>query len=216
MEGPFGEWTGYYASGSREEPVIDIKAVYYRNDPIILGAPPNKPPYEAHRYRIYLRSALLRREIRLAGVPDVSAAWCHGVGGCRLLNVVSIKQRYPGHARQAGHVAAMCRAGAYLGRIVIVVDDDIDITDLNEVMWAVCTRSDPERSLDIIKRAWSGPLDPAIHPDEKGFNSRLIIDACRPFEWRDQFPHAIGPDPAYKRETRDKWGWILRGEAPPN
>ena len=215
MEGPFGEWTGYYASGSREEPVVDVKAVYYRNDPILLGCPPNKPPYEAHRYRIYLRSALLRREIRLAGVPDVVAAWCHGVGGCRLLNVVSIKQRYPGHARQAGHVAAMCRAGAYLGRIVIVVDEDIDVTDLDEVMWAVCTRSDPERSLDIIKRAWSGPLDPAIHPDLKGFNSRLIIDACKPFEWLDKFPAAIGPDPAYKRETRDKWGWILRGGEQP-
>jgi 4-hydroxy-3-polyprenylbenzoate decarboxylase len=216
MEGPFGEWTGYYASGSREEPVIDIKAIYHRNNPVILGAPPNKPPYEAHRYRIYLRSALLRREIRLAGVPDVTAAWCHGVGGCRLLNVIAIKQRYPGHARQALHVAAMCRAGAYLGRLVIVVDEDIDVTDLDEVMWAVCTRSDPERSLDIIKRAWSGPLDPAIPPDAKGFNSRLLIDACRPWEWKDQFPHAIGPEPAYKRETRDKWGWILRGEAPPN
>jgi len=216
LEGPFGEWTGYYASGSREEPVIDVKAVYYRNDPVILGAPPNKPPYEAHKYRIYLRSALLRREIRLAGVPDVTAAWCHGVGGCRLLNAVAIKQRYPGHARQAGHVAAMCRAGAYLGRLVIVVDEDIDVTDLGEVMWAVCTRSDPDRSLDIIRRAWSGPLDPAIHPDSKGFNSRLIIDATRPYEWRDQFPPAIGPEPAYKKETRDKWGWILRGDAPPS
>jgi len=78
----------------------------------------------------------------------------------------------------------------------------------------VCTRSDPERSLDIIHRAWSGPLDPAIHPDAKGFNSRLLIDACRPYEWKDQFPHAIGPEPAYKRETREKWGWILRGDSP--
>jgi 4-hydroxy-3-polyprenylbenzoate decarboxylase len=214
MEGPFGEWTGYYASGSRQEPVIDVKAIYYRNDPIILGVPPNKPPYEAHKYRVYLSSALLRREIRMAGVPDVTSVWCHGVGGTRLLNVVSIKQRYSGHARQALHVAAMCRSAAYLGRIVIVVDDDIDVTDLNEVMWAVCTRSDPERSLDIIKRAWSGPLDPAIHPTEKGFNSRLLIDACRPYEWRDLFPQAIGPEPAYKRETRDKWGWILRGSSP--
>ncbi len=214
MEGPFGEWTGYYASGSREEPVVDIKAIYHRNDPIIMGVPPEKPPYEAHKYRVYLSSALLRREIRMAGVPDVSAVWCHGVGGTRLLNVVSIKQRYPGHARQALHVAAMCRAGAYLGRLVIVVDDDIDVTDLDEVMWAVCTRSDPERSIDIIKRAWSGPLDPAIHPDLKGFNSRLLIDACRPWEWQDKFPHAIGPEPAYKRETRDKWGWILKGDAP--
>lgn len=210
LEGPFGEWTGYYASASREEPVFEVKAVYHRNDPIILGVPPEKPPYEAHRFRQYLRSANLRRELRLAGVPDVVAAWCHGVGGCRLFNVVAIKQRYPGHARQAGHVASQCRTGAYLGRITVVVDEDIDVSDLNEVIWAICTRSDPERSFDIIKRAWSGPLDPAIRPGEKGFNSRVIIDATRPWEWREEFPPAIGPTPEEKRITRDRWSWIMR------
>jgi 4-hydroxy-3-polyprenylbenzoate decarboxylase len=76
-------------------------------------------------------------------------------------------------------------------------------------MWAVVTRSDPERSLDIIHRAWSGPLDPAIRPEEKGHNSRLIIDATKPWEWRDKFPIPIGPDAETKRETRKKWGWIL-------
>ncbi|NIO70903.1 MAG: UbiD family decarboxylase [Anaerolineae bacterium] len=210
MEGPFGEWTGYYASSARPEPVIRVEAIYHRNDPIMLGVPPNKPPYEAHRYRVYLRSGMLKRQLEAAGVPDVTAVWCHGVGGCRLLNVVAIKQRYPGHARQAGHVAAMCRVGAYLGRIVIVVDDDVDVSDLDDVMWAVCTRSDPERSLDIIHRAWSGPLDPAIPSGEKGFNSRLIIDACRPWEWRDEFPPAIGPSPEVRRQTRERWGYLLK------
>ncbi len=210
LEGPFGEWTGYYASASREEPVFEVKAVYHRDNPIVLGCPPEKPPYEAHRFRQYLRSANLRRELRLAGVPDVVGAWCHGVGGCRLLNVVAIKQRYPGHARMAGHVASQCRAGAYLGRVTIVVDEDVDITDLDEVMWAVVTRHDPERDIDIIHRAWSGPLDPAIEPGKKGFNSRLIIDATRPYEWKDKFPPAIGPTPEEKRITRDRWGWLLK------
>src|SRR5207302_2469790 len=111
----------------------------------------------------------------------------------RLLNAVSIEQRYAGHSRQAGHVAAMCRVGAYLGRIVIVVDEDIDVTDINDVMWAVVTRSDPERSLDIINRAWSGPLDPAIAPDVKGHNSRMIIYLSLPLELRVQFPTALVP-----------------------
>jgi len=213
-EGPFGEWTGYYASGEREEPVLDVQAVYHRNDPIILGVPPNKPPYEPHRYREYLRSALLLRELKAAGVPGVVDAHCFGVGGCRLFLAVSIQARYAGHARQAGHVAAMCRVGAYLGRLVVVVDEDIDVTDINDVMWAVLTRSDPERSLDIIHRAWSGPLDPAIHPDEKGHNSRLIIDATKPWEWRDRFPIAIGPDAETKRETRKKWGHLLKAVEP--
>jgi len=211
-EGPFGEWTGYYASGERAEPVLEVEAIYHRDDPIILGVPPNKPPYEPHRYREYLRSALLLRELKAAGVPGVVDAHCFGVGGCRLLNAVSIEQRYAGHSRQAGHVAAMCRVGAYLGRIVIVVDEDIDVTDINDVMWAVVTRSDPERSLDIINRAWSGPLDPAIAPDVKGHNSRMIIDATRPWEWRDKFPIAIGPDAETKRETRKKWGHLLAPE----
>jgi 4-hydroxy-3-polyprenylbenzoate decarboxylase len=104
----------------------------------------------------------------------------------------------------------MCRVGAYLGRVVVVVDEDIDVTDLNDVMWAILTRADPERSLDIIHRAWSGPLDPAIHPDQKGFNSRLLIDATKPWEWRDRFPIAIGPDAKTRQETRKKWGWILQ------
>ena len=209
LEGPFGEWTGYYASGAREEPVFEVKAVYHRNHPILLGCPPEKPPYEAHRFQQYLRSGNLLHQLRAAGVPGVVAAWTHAVGGCRLFNVVAIKQSHAGHARQALHVAAQCGQAAYLGRIVVVVDDDIDITDLNEVIWAVTTRMDPERDTEIIRRALTGPLDPAIEPGKQMFNSRLLIDATRPWEWRDRFPPAIGPSPEVKRETRERWGWIL-------
>jgi 4-hydroxy-3-polyprenylbenzoate decarboxylase len=148
-------------------------------------------------------------ELERAGVPDVVGVYCPPEGNTRLLTVVAIKQRYPGHARQAGLVATQCHAAAYLGRYTVVVDDDIDPTNLDEVMWAVCTRSDPDKDIEILHRCWSGPLDPAIEPGKKGFNSRLIIDATRPWEWRDRFPPAIGPDPETKRETRRKWGWVL-------
>jgi UbiD family decarboxylase len=209
-EGPFGEWTGYYASSRRPEPFVEIKAIYHRNDPILLGVPPNKPPYEPHRFRAYLRSALLKQTLEKAGVPDVTGAWCHEVGGCRLLTVVGIKQRYPGHAKQALLIATGARATGYLGRITVVVDEDIDVTDLAEVVWAILTRSDPATQMDIIHRAWSGPLDPAIRPGQKGFNSRLLIDACRPYEWKDEFPPAIGPSVEVKRTTREKWGHLLK------
>jgi 4-hydroxy-3-polyprenylbenzoate decarboxylase len=105
----------------------------------------------------------------------------------------------------------MCHAGAYLGRYVVVVDDDVDVTDLHDVVWAMCTRSDPSRSLDVIQRAWSGPLDPAIHPDHKGFNGRLLIDACKPFEWRDQFPKPTGLTTAERDEIMARWGETLFG-----
>ena len=214
MEGPFGEWTGYYASGSRDEPVIDVKAIYHRHNPILMGCPPEKPPYEAHQFRKYLRSGLLRKALKDAGVPGISAVYCHPVGGCRLLYIVAIRQMYAGHAKQAGLLASQVRAGAYLNRMVVVVDEDIDVTDLDDVMWAVLTRADPEQDYDIIRRCWSGPLDPAIHPDRKGFNSRVIIDATRPWEWKERFPIPIGPSPEYKRETRERWGWLLRGDSP--
>ncbi len=213
-EGPFGEWTGYYASDVREEPVLDVKAIYHRNNPIILGCPPQCPPEEQARYRAVTRSALIRKYLQQAGIPDVTAVWAHEVGGSRMLLGVSIKQRYPGHAKQAGHVAAMCHAGAYAGKYVVVVDDDIDVSNLEELMWALLTRSDPATSIDIITNAWSTPLDPRIPREEKergnNTNSRAIIDACRPFHWRDKFPLVNKLSPAEYRKAMEKFGHLLR------
>jgi 4-hydroxy-3-polyprenylbenzoate decarboxylase len=208
-EGPFGEWTGYYASSSRDEPVLTVERLYHRNNPIILGCPPGKPPVENTFFRSYMRSVLIEEELQKAGIPDVIGVWCHEVGGCRLFNVISIKQRYPGHARQAATVAASTRGGAYLGRYTIVVDEDIDFTDLTDVVWAVCTRTDPSKSIDFLNRFWSGPLDPVIPPGEKGFSSRAVIDACRPFEWKDRFPEVVKAPDELMRSVRKKWGAIL-------
>ena len=213
-EGPFGEWTGYYGSDVREEPVMDVKAIYHRNDPILFGCPPQQPPEEQARYRAVTRSALIRKYLQQAGVPDVQAVWAHEVGGSRMLLGVSIKQRYPGHAKQAGHVASQCHAGAYTGKYVIVVDEDIDVTNLEDLMWGMLTRSDPATSIDIINGAWSTPLDPRIPPEQKArgdnTNSRAIIDACRPYHWRDKFPvvNKLSPD-AYARAMR-RFGYLLK------
>ena len=215
IEGPFGEWTGYYGSDRRPEPVMRVEAIYHRDDPIILGCPPQRPPDEMCRYRAITRSAMLRDEIQKAGVPDVTAAWAHEVGNSRLLLAVSIKQRYPGHSKQAGHIAAMCHVGAYTGRYVIVTDEDVDVSDLQELTWAMLTRSDPATSIGIIKDAWSSPLDPRIPPweKEKGnmINSRAIIDACRPYHWRDQYPTVNAPSPEMARKARERFGYLLDG-----
>lgn len=212
-EGPFGEWTGYYASDVRDEPVLEIEAIYHRNDPIILGCPPLCPPDEMARYRAVTRSALLKQEIEKAGVPDITAAWAHECGGARMLLAVSIKQRYPGHVKQVGHIASQCHVGAYAGKYIVVVDDDIDASNLEEVMWAVTTRSDPATSIDIITGAWSTPLDPRLTPEdrEKGnyTNSRAIIDACRPFHWRDRFPLVNRLSPEDLRLAMQKFGYLL-------
>jgi 4-hydroxy-3-polyprenylbenzoate decarboxylase len=162
---------------------------------------------------------MLRDNIVKAGVPDVTAAWAHEVGNARMLLAVAIKQRYPGHAKQAGHVAAMCHVGAYAGKYVVVVDDDIDVSNLEEMTWAMITRSDPATSIDIIHGAWSTPLDPRIPPWEKKAgnmtNSRAIIDACRPFHWRNEFPIVNAPTPEEAKRAREKFGWLLEGKSAP-
>jgi len=214
LEGPFGEWTGYYASDHRPEPVIDIKAIYHRHAPILLGCVPQRPPDEICRYRAIVRSALLRENIEKAGVPGLTAAWAHEVGNARLFLAVAVKQRYPGHAKQAGHIAAQCHVGAYCGRYVIVVDDDIDVSNLEEVIWALITRSDPATSIDIVRGAWSTPLDPRIEPERKATgdytNSRAVIDACRPWHWRDKFPTVNMPSPDERRAGLQKFGHLLK------
>jgi UbiD family decarboxylase len=213
-EGPFGEWMGYYGSDVRNEPVMDIEAIYHRNNPILLGCAPQRPPDEIARYRAITRSAIVRENVARAGVPDVTAVWAHEIGTARLLLGIAIKQRYPGHAKQAGHIAAMCHAGAYAGRYVIVVDDDIDVSNLEELTWALLTRSDPATSIDIIRNAWSTPLDPRIEPERKAkgdfTNSRAVIDACRPWHWRDAFPKVNAPTPEQARLARQKFGYLLK------
>jgi len=213
-EGPFGEWTGYYGSGMREEPVMEVEAIYHRNNPIILGCPPQRPPDEIARYRAIIRSGLLKQQLEKAGLSGIKAAWASEVGNTRMLLTIAIEQRYAGHAAQVGHVASQCHVGAYAGKYVVVVDEDIDVTNLEEVIWAMLTRSDPATSIDIIKNAWSTPLDPRIAPEDRArgqmTNSRAIIDATRPFAWRDKFPKVNMPSPEVFRKTREKFSYLLK------
>ena len=209
-EGPLGEWTGYYGSSVRDEPVLRVRRVYFRNNPIMTGAPPSKPPTEATFYKSFWRSAMIWDEMERAGIPDVAGVWCPPEGNTRLFTVVSIKQRYPGHARQAGVIASQCHAAAYLGRFTVVVDEDIDPTDMKDVIWAMTTRCDPVEDIEILRRCWSSPLDPIIPPNRKGrdssFNSRAIIDACRPYEWMKDFPASVKVPDELAKQVREKWG----------
>jgi len=203
-EGPFGEWTGYYGSSARPEPVVKIQSVMFRNDPIILGY--------ARKWRAPLKAALVWDDLEKAGVPDIQGVWYHeAAGAAYLFLVVSVKQRYPGHARQAGIIATQCHAAAYLGRYTVVVDEDIDPSNLDEVLWAVCTRSDPEQDIEILRRCWSGPLDPIIPKERKGFNSRAIIDATRPFEWLQEFPPVAKSSRELRERLLRRWGKLLFG-----
>lgn len=209
IEGPFGEYTGYYASKERLAPIIEVERVYYRNNPVILGAPPARTGDSAYSMRI-VKSATLFNDLVKAGVTDVRGAFLLGEGGSHMFAVVSIKQRYGGHAKRAALIASQSTSAVYMGRYVVVVDEDIDPSNMQDVMWALCTRSDPERAIDIVRETWSSPLDPMIRkPTSRFFNSRAIINACKPFDWIDEFPQAITIDPGYASKVKEKWGGAL-------
>ncbi len=201
-EGPFGEFTGYYAAAARPGPVMEVTAVHYRNDPILLGSPPMKPP--RFHFGLPFRAATIWSNLQAAGVTDVVGVWQHV---SQLMTVVALRQRYDGHAKRAALVAA---AHSYMARIVVVVDEDIDPSNLADVMWAVATRCEPSENIDILRNAWSSALDPRIPPADKergvSSHSKAIIDACRPFAWREQFPPASALSAGETREIEAKWG----------
>ena len=189
QEGPLGEWTGYYAGGSRPEPAIRITTMMHRNDPILLGAIPAVPPNDNTFYLGTYRCGAVWNQLEAAGIPEVKGVWAHEAGGSRFWLTVSIKQLYGGHAKQAGMVASHCHAGAYCNRWTIVVDDDIDPTNIDDVIWAMCTRVDTRYGIDIIEGGWSSALDPMCYDgDTDRRNGRVVIDACKPFHRRDSFP----------------------------
>jgi 4-hydroxy-3-polyprenylbenzoate decarboxylase len=214
-EGPFGEWTGYYASEESAQPVLEIAAIYHRNDPIILGVPPiGGGSDEMARYRAIMRSAMIKYELQQAGIPDVTQVWCHEIGASRMLHGLAIKQRYPGHAKQAGVMAASCGASVYGCKMVIVVDDDIDVSNLDQLMWAMATRCDPDTSIDILRRMRTSPADPRLTPEQRKVhdltNSRMVVDATRPYDWKDKFPRVNAPSPEVARKAREKFGYLLK------
>jgi len=191
-EGPFGEWPGYSSDTTEKEvPLAVIERVFYRNNPIILGVPALRPPY--NQLAVSQGAGHVWEQLEKAGVPDVQGVWGFVYGGqSGMFTVVSLKQRYAGHAKQAGIVATTCRAGAYGGRIVVLVDEDIDITDPQEVLWAIGTRCNVRDGLQMMRDIWTSPADPAILPNERAnrnyVSDRLIIDACKPYQWYDEFP----------------------------
>ena len=95
-----------------------------------------------------------------------------------------------------------------------VIYDAVGGPGLEELIWAVLTRSDPATSIDIIRNAWSTPLDPRIEPERKAAgdltNSRAVIDACRPWHWRDQFPKVSKPSPEERRIAQERFGHLFK------
>jgi 4-hydroxy-3-polyprenylbenzoate decarboxylase len=163
----------------------------------------------AEQYGLPLGAGVVWDQIEAAGIQDVKGVWCHSP----FMKVVAIRQRYAGHARQAGHAVLSCASGAYNGRYIVVVDEDIDPADIKEVLWAMMTRVDPETDIEIVGGCWSTALDPRMPPDKREArdftNSRAIVYAVRPFAWRERFPQASRTERDLRSQIVEKYRSIL-------
>ena len=91
--------------------------------------------------------------------PGREGRWLHQAGAGRTFCVVSVKQRYFGHSTQVGLVASQVASVGYISRWIVVVDDDIDPTDIHDVIWAMGTRCDPKTRTTMLDHCWSSRLD---------------------------------------------------------
>ena len=192
-EGPLGEFTGYYGRERSPQPVMEIKAVHHRKSPIFTHALMARyPSCEIGAYYAIMRSARIIDDLERIGVPGVVAAYSHpaAASGWGMV-VVSVKQKYAGHSAQVLALAAQCPAAAYFTKWVIVVDEDVDSTDLNDVLWALSTRCHPSEDIDILRNTWSTGLDPSQFPPEaRPYGSKVLINACKPHRHLAQFPQS--------------------------
>lgn len=217
-EGPLGEFTGYYGNPRSPQPVIEVKALHYRNNPIITAALMARyPSCEQGMYYAIARSARVLDDLNRMGLPGVRGVFTPpaAASGFGML-IISIKQQYAGHVAQALGMAATCPAAAYFTKWIIAVDDDVDPTDMNQVMWALSTRCNPQDDLDISRNTWSTGLDPSQFPPEKRpYGSKALIDACKPHRYMSQFPKST----KIRRDLYDavgsRWSELGFDGAPP-
>ena len=183
-EGPFGEFTGYYGRPEAAAPLVEITAIHYRSNPILTNAlMADYPSCEQSGFFAILRSARIWDDLEKLGVPGIKGVYSHpAAAGGFGMTVVCLEQRYPGHAAQVLALAAQVPGGAYFTKWIIAVDDDVDPTDMDQVIWAMATRCNPGDDIDLLRNTWSTSLDPAQNPPEKRlYGSKALINACKDF-----------------------------------
>lgn len=169
-EGPFGDYTGYYSPADRA-PIMEVTAITHRHNALFVDV------FVGHRDHALLgavpkEGGIFDRVRQI--VPGVRAVTLPQSGTGRLHCYIAIDKRVEGEARLAGMAAL---TASELIKHVIVVDDDIDVFDDREVLWAVATRVQADRDVEILRGVKGSRLDPSA-PDPD-YAAKMIIDATR-------------------------------------
>jgi 4-hydroxy-3-polyprenylbenzoate decarboxylase len=206
-EGPFGEYTGYYSGNKLEDypkPVLRVKRLMYRNNPIWWSTTVGKPINDIHMIQSLNRTATLWHDLETMKIPGIQSVFFPPAATGRFWVVVSVKQMYPGHSNQVANAVIASTTGHYGVKGVITVDHDIAADDWDRVLWALAVRFDPKRSAQIIDRGRSTPLDPGLPIEAREITSRILLDACTPYEWKNK-PTEIFMDRDVLTKVSQRW-----------
>jgi 4-hydroxy-3-polyprenylbenzoate decarboxylase len=202
LEGPFGDHTGYYNEQERF-PVFTVERITMRREPIYHSTYTGKPPDEPAILGVALNEVfvpLLTRQF-----PEIVDFYLPPEGCSYRLAVASMRKAYPGHAKRVMFgVWSFLRQFMYT-KLIVVVDDDIDIRDWKEVIWAITTRVDPARDTVVVENTPIDYLDFAS--PVSGLGSKMGIDATNkwPGETTRTWGQPIAMDPAVKRRVDELW-----------
>jgi 4-hydroxy-3-polyprenylbenzoate decarboxylase len=222
MEGPFGEYPGYYGGTPSPKPTVEVTCITHRNDPIMRGALEGaRPgfPSEDSILCAYSWSAIFWNMLEAAGVVGVTDVWCPPVStGTNI--VVQIRKQYRGHAQQVAMALWGTSAGQWFFKNVMVVEEDIDIRDPVALDWALAFRVNAGMDqIMTVGPTFGSPLDPSTPHDaidmrrfRTGKWTRLLIDATRNWEltpnedWGGHsFPPVAKLEPALEQRIRQRW-----------
>ena len=202
LEGPFGDHTGYYNEQERF-PVFTIERITLRRDPIYHSTHTGKPPDEPAVLGMALNEVfvpLLQKQF-----PEITDFYLPPEGCSYRLAIASIKKQYPGHAKRVMFgIWSFLRQFMYT-KFIIVTDDDVDIRDWKEVIWALTTRVDPTRDTLLAERTPIDYLDFAS--PVSGLGSKMGIDATNkwPGETSRGWGTPISMDAGVKRRVDEMW-----------
>ncbi len=198
-EGPFGEFTGYFARRSTEH-VFVAKAICMRERPWYQSISAGRAPDHILPLGV-LREGEIRNAVGRV-IPNVRAVHVPTSGCAAFTAFVSITQTRPGEAKHA--IPVVFGVDHYL-KFVVIVDDDIDVFDESDVLWALATRVQPDRDIVVISGSLGAILDPSA--SEQGVTAKIGIDATKPFG--QPFAEKLRMTPekmAWARELVDRLG----------
>jgi 4-hydroxy-3-polyprenylbenzoate decarboxylase len=203
LEGPFGDHTGYY--NERDAfPVFTIDRITMRRDPIYHSTYTGKPPDEPAVLGVALNEVFV--PILQKQFPEIVDFYLPPEGCSYRLAVVSMKKQYPGHAKRVMFgVWSFLRQFMYT-KLIVVTDDDVDIRDWKEVIWALTTRVDAARDVTIVENTPIDYLDFAS--PVSGLGSKMGIDATAkwPGETTREWGRPIAMDEATRKRVDALWG----------